>query len=59
MTAYSLAAGLLFNDRTAVSEVLVGAAVEDVSFLIVWDDQGRLVATRGSATVPAGSPLPG
>lgn len=58
MTAYSLAAGLLFNDRAAVSEVLNGAAVEDVSFLIVWDESGRLVTARGSATVAPGSPLP-
>ncbi len=58
MTAYSVASGLLFNDRAAVSEALVGAAVEDVSYLVVWDDSGRVVASRGAVTVPPGSPLP-
>jgi PAS domain S-box-containing protein len=56
MTAYSVASGLLFGDRAAVSEVLVGAAVEDVSFLIVWDDTGQLVAVQGSTTVPPAPP---
>ncbi len=58
MTAYSVATGLLFGDRAAVSEVLVGAAVEDVAFLIVWDGNGQLVAVHGSAPVPSAPPPP-
>ncbi|MDB4917442.1 MAG: putative Hybrid sensor histidine kinase [Gemmatimonadetes bacterium] len=55
MTAYSLGAGLLFNDEAAVSEVVAGvAAVRDVAFLIVWNDSGRVVAQRGSIMPPAG-----
>ncbi len=48
MAAYSLGAGLLFQDTLAVHEVLAGAArARDVSFLAVWDASGRLVARRG------------
>ncbi|MDP1890364.1 MAG: ATP-binding protein [Gemmatimonadaceae bacterium] len=56
MTAYSVATGLLFGDRAAVSEVLVGAAVEDVAFLIVWDDTGQLVAMHGATTRSSAPP---
>ena len=56
MTAYSVATGLLFGDRAAVSEVLVGAAVQDVEFLIVWDSTGRLVAVHGTPPVPSAPP---
>jgi PAS domain S-box-containing protein len=56
MTAYSVAAGLLFGDRTAVSEVLVGAAVEDVAFIFVWNDRDELVAAHGAAAAPATPP---
>ena len=49
MTAYSLGAGLYFGDTTAVREVLAGAArAEGVSFLIVRDSAGRVVASRAS-----------
>lgn len=54
MTAYSLSAGLLFGDTAAVQEVLAGAAsATDVQFLVVRDEKGTIVATRGSN----GSPL--
>jgi PAS domain S-box-containing protein len=49
MAAYSLRAGLLFEDTVAVHEVLAGAArARDVSFLAVWNTAGRLVASQGT-----------
>jgi PAS domain S-box-containing protein len=59
MATYSLTAGLLFEDDAAVAEVLAGAGTaEDVSFLMVWNARGRLVATVGAVAAPATPPVP-
>jgi PAS domain S-box-containing protein len=45
LTAYSLNAGLVFNDSAAIQEVLVGAARgDDVVTLIVRDTAGHIVS---------------
>jgi PAS domain S-box-containing protein len=59
MASYSLGAGLLFDDTTAVQEVLSGALVaRDVAFLAVWDEKGQLVAIRGQGA-PSVQPAAG
>jgi two-component system cell cycle sensor histidine kinase/response regulator CckA len=61
MTAYSLAAGLVFADTDAVKEVLAGAARgRDVAFLDVRDASGRQFAMSGSPSdIPAKVPKTG
>ena len=56
MAAYSLAAGLMFEDQAAVAEVVEGASRSpDVAFMAVWHRQGQLMASRGEG-VPATRP---
>ena len=56
MAAYSLAAGLMFEDSTAVAEVVVGATQSpDVAFMAVWQGNGRLMSARGNG-IPATRP---
>ncbi|HTE44282.1 MAG TPA: response regulator [Gemmatimonadaceae bacterium] len=55
MTGNSVAAGLLFNDKTAIDEVLAGVSrVQDVAFVVVWNTSGRVVGETGA--VQMGSP---
>ena len=50
MTAYSVSAGMVFNDVVAINEVLTGAARgEGVRLLVVRDAAGVAVATYGAA----------
>ena len=57
MAAYSLEAGLMFEDSTAVAEVVVGASRSpDVAYMAVWHRDGRLMASRGSG-IPGDRPL--
>src|SRR5688572_25014254 len=52
MTAYSVRAGMVFNDVVAINEVLAGAARgEGVRLLVVRDVAGATVATYGSTPV--------
>jgi hypothetical protein len=56
MAAYSIAAGLMFEDSIAVADVVEGASRSpDVAFMAVWQADGRLVARRGSG-IPATPP---
>lgn len=49
LTAYSLSAGLFFNDAASIDEVLAGVARhKDVRWLTVHDAAGRVVVTRGT-----------
>jgi PAS domain S-box-containing protein len=59
MASFSLAAGMMFHDTTAVNDVLDEASnARDVAFLAAWDDRGGLVASRGTG-VPATPPVGG
>jgi two-component system cell cycle sensor histidine kinase/response regulator CckA len=62
MAAYSLAAGLMFEDSTAVAEVVVGASrPSDVAYMAVWHHDGRLMASRGEGhpIIRPTAPVPG